>query len=165
MTKLLGHYRELWRSMSPLGRLAAILGIALATQYGGSKGFLGRILVSDPYIADAGSYLANDVVHVAISKRSTLLPDDTEILVYARAWDSTNAADWVRLTPHLAFADHPYDYALADATNHNVLVAASYVPATVHTNGVWSINGFFIPGGAGKIGFKNTRIQIQEATE
>ena len=165
MTKLPGHYLDLWRSMSPLGRLAAVVGIALATQYGGSKGFLGRISVSDPYIADAGSYLTNDVVHVAISKRSTFLPDDTDILVYARAWDSTNAADWVRLTPHLTYADHPHDYALADATNHNVLVAASYVPVIVHTNGVWSITGFLIPGGGGKIGFKNTHIDIRKDEE
>ena len=143
--------------MTPIGRIAAIVGVALAAQYGGSKGFIGRVTVSDPYIRDDGSYLTNDVAHVAIAKRSALLPDDTEILVYAREIASTNAADWVRLAPHLTFADHPHDYALLNATNHNVLVAASFVPApAVHTNGVWSITGFIIPG-TGRFGFKQTR--------
>ena len=136
-----------------------------AVLYGGSKGPIGRVSVDDPYITDAGSYLTNDVVHVAIAKRTPLLPDSTEILVYARELASTNAADWTRLSPHLTFADHPHDYALANATNHNVLVAANFSPSpTVHTNGVWSITGFIIPNSGGKMGFKGTTtILIQEA--
>ncbi len=125
----------------------------------------GRVTVEDPYIRDAGSYLTNDVAHVAIEKKSPLLPDDTEILVYARELAQTNAADWVRITPHLTFADHPHDYLLPGlATNYNVLVAADFTPApTVHTNGVWSINGFLIPGSGGRMGFKQTTtILIQE---
>ena len=119
----------------------------------------GTVTVSDPYIVNSGSYLTNDVAHVAIAKRTPILPDDTEILVYARQVDSTNAADWVRLSPHLTFADHPYDYALPNATNHDVMVAASYTPApTVHTNGVWQMKGFTIPG-TGKSAFPNTRIR------
>jgi hypothetical protein len=90
-----------------------------------------------------------------------MLPDSTEILVYARQLDSTNALDWARLTPHLTYADHPHDYNLPNATNYNVMVAASFVPGpTVHTNGVWSITGFIIPNSGGKIGFKQTRITI-----
>ena len=117
----------------------------------------GTVTVDDPYIQNASSYLTNDIVHVAIAKRTPLLPDDTEILVYARQVDSTNVTDWVRLSPHLAFADHPYDYALPNATNHDVLVAASFTPApTVHTNGVWQMKGFIIPG-TGKSAFPNTR--------
>jgi hypothetical protein len=145
------------------GHVVGVLGVlcALATLYGGRKGY---VVVSDPYIQDAGSYLTNDVAHVAISKRSQLLPDDTEILVYARQLDLTNATDWVRLEPHLTLAEHLlvegvyfYDYALANATNYNVLVAANFTPApTVHTNGVWQIKGFTIPG-TGKAAFPNTR--------
>ena len=117
----------------------------------------GTVTVSDPYIVNAGSYLTNDVAHVSIAKRTPILPDDTEILVYARQVDLTNATDWVRLEPHLTFADHPYDYALPNATNHDVMVAASYTPApTVHTNGVWQMKGFTIPG-TGKHAFPNTR--------
>ena len=132
--------------------------LVAATIYGGSKG--GRVVVDDPYIEDAGSYLTNSVVYVAIAKRTPLLPDDAEILVYARELASTNAADWARLTPHLTFRDHPHFYELpGPATNYNVLVAASYIPApTVHTNGVWSIPGFLIPGGRGKAAFKGTRV-------
>jgi predicted nucleic acid-binding protein len=117
----------------------------------------GRVTVTDPYIRDAGSYLTNDIVHVAIAKRTPLLPDDAIILVYARQVDSTNVTDWVRLSPHLTFADHPYDYALPNATNYDVMVAADFTPApTVHTNGVWQIKGFTIPG-TGKAAFPNTK--------
>ncbi len=132
-----------------------------ALLYGGSKGPAGRVTVDDPYITNAGSYLTNDVVHVAIAKRTPLLPDSTEILVYARELTATNASDWVRLSPFLTFADHPHDYQLANATNFNVLVAANFTPSpTVHTNGVWSITGFVIPGSGGKMTFKQTRITV-----
>lgn len=122
----------------------------------------GSVTVSDPYIANDGSYLTNDVAHVSIAKRTPLLPDTTEILVYARQVDSTNAADWVRLEPHLTFADHPYDYALANATNYDVMVAADFTPEpTIHTNGVWQMRGFTIPG-TGKAAFPNTKVMKKE---
>lgn len=135
--------------------VAAVAVVALACiLYGGRKG---TVTVSDPYIVNSGSYLTNDVAHISIAKRTQLLPDNTEILVYARQVDQTNATDWVRLEPHLTFAEHPYDYALANATNYDVMVAANYVPEpTVHTNGVWQIKGFIIPG-TGKAAFPNTR--------
>ena len=124
----------------------------------------GRVTVADPYIQDAGSFLTNDVAHVSITKRVQMLPDDTEILVYARQVDLTNATDWVRLEPHLTLAQHllvegvySWEYALPNATNHDVMVAANFTPApTVHTNGVWQIKGFTIPG-TGKAAFPNTR--------
>jgi hypothetical protein len=116
------------------------------------------VTVSDAYIQDAGSCLTNDVAHVAIAKRTPNLPDSTEILVYARELSSTNAADWFRLSPHLTYADHPYDYALPNATNYSVLVSSSFVPEpTVHTNGVWALRGFEIPGHAGRYAFGNSR--------
>ncbi len=124
----------------------------------------GRVTVADPYIQDAGSFLTNDVAHVSITKRVQMLPDDTEILVYARQVDLTNATDWVRLEPHLTLAQHllvegvySWEYSLPNATNHDVLVAANFTPApTVHTNGVWQMKGFTIPG-TGKSAFPNTR--------
>ena len=119
----------------------------------------GSVTVSDPYIQNDGSYLTNDVAHVAIAKRTPILPNDTEILVYARQVDSTNVMDWVRLSPHLTFADHPYDYSLPNATNYDVMVAADFTPApTVLTNGVWQMKGFTFPG-TGKSAFPNTRIR------
>ena len=71
-----------------------------AVLYGGSKPQQGRVTVDDPYIRDAGSYLTNDVAHVSVAKKTALLPDATEILVYARELEQTNATDWVRLSPH-----------------------------------------------------------------
>ena len=119
----------------------------------------GSVTVNDPYVVNAGSYLTNDVVHIAIAKRTPILPDSTEILVYVRQVDQTNATDWVRLEPHLTFAAHPYDYALANATNYDVMVAANFTPEpTVHTNGVWQAKGFMIPG-TGKAAFPNTKVK------
>lgn len=123
----------------------------------------GSVTVSDPYIVNDGSYLTNDVVHIAIAKRTPLLPNTTEILVYARQVDQTNATDWVRLEPHLTFADHPYDYALPNATNYDVIVAADFTPEpTIHTNGVWQAKGFMIPG-TGKAAFPNTKVIKKES--
>lgn len=134
--------------------VAAIVALAAACTLFARKG---RLVIADPYVSNDGSYYTNDVVHVAVAKRTPLLPDDTQILVYARQVDSTNAADWVRLEPHLTFAQHPYDYSLPNATNYDVMVAADFVPApTVHTNGVWQIKGFTIPG-TGKAAFPNTK--------
>ena len=151
--------RLLYRSLGSVCRLPfhvafALLSLAAACTLFARKGM---VMVSDPYISNSGSYLTNDVAHISIAKRSALLPDDTSILVYARQVDSTNVADWVRLSPHLTYADHPHDYALPNATNYDVMVAADFVPApTVHTNGVWQIKGFTIPG-TGKAAFPNTK--------
>ncbi len=124
---------------SPRSCRAALAALSVwAVAYGGSKG--GRVSIDDPYIRDDGSWLSpsNNVAHVAIAKKSPLLPDDTAILVYAREVAQSNVTDWVRVTPHLSFADHPHDYLLPGlATNYNVMVAADFTPApTVHTNGV-----------------------------
>lgn len=141
------------------GAALAMLALAAACTIFARKG---SVTVSDPYIVNAGSYLTNDVAHVAIAKRTHLLPDSTEILVYARPTDSTNATDWVRLEPHLTFADHPYDYSLANATNYDVVVAANFTPEpTIHTNGVWQARGFMIPG-TGKAAFPNTKVIKKE---
>ena len=122
----------------------------------------GRVTISDPYIQNDGSYLTNDVAHVALAKRTQLLPDSTEILVYARQVDSTNATDWVRLEPHLTFAQHPYDYSLQNATNYDVIVAANFTPEpTIHTNGVWQAKGFMIPC-TNKAAFPNSKIIRKE---
>ena len=151
------------RSLDKSAWLLLVFLAVWAIAYGGSKG---RISFNgERYIRNDGSYYTNDAVHIAIAKVSSLLPDDTDILVYARPMASSNAVDWVRLAPFLTFADHPYNYALPNATNYNILVASSYVPVTVHTNGVWSIPGFIIPETGGKAGFKNTRILIKEDNE
>ena len=140
------------------------LGVA-AVIYGGSKG---RITVDNVYISDAGSYLTNDVVHVALARKTNLLPMDTEILVFARIHDSTNAADWFELIPRLPLSAFPHDYYLADATNYNVMVAADYVPHdNLHTNGTWILNGFLVPGtgggeSSGLMAFPRSTIKLED---
>lgn len=150
----------------PIG-LRAMMGGLLVTcvMYGGTKG---RITVNDAYISDAGSYLTNDVVHVAIARKTALLPMDTEIMIFARIYDSTNAADWFELIPRLPLSAFPHDYYLADATNYNVLVAADYVPpSNRHTNGVWSLPGFLVPGfgggeSSGVMAFPGSRTKLEK---
>ena len=93
--------RNMRRKLKGSAAVAVAVAAAVCILYGGRKG---RVTVSDPYIQDAGSYLTNDIVHVSIAKRTQMLPDDTEILVYARQVDLTNATDWVRLEPHLTLA-------------------------------------------------------------
>lgn len=155
--------RAMWRGLCWPGRMAALAALAAAVLYGGGKA---RVVVDDPYIQDDGSHLTNDVAHVAIARRTPLVPGHIEIWVYARELASTNAADWVRLAPHLTLADHPFDYPLPNATNYEVRVAANYVaPPAVHTNGVWSIAGFVIPASGGRMGFKRTKTEIEEGNQ
>lgn len=146
-----------------MNRAAFAVAVVLAALYGGSKG---RITVDDPYIVNAGSRYTNDAVRVAVAARFPYVPADTPVLVYARPEGSTNALDWVRLTPYLTLAEHPYEYALANATNYDIMVAADFTPApTVHTNGVWQMRGFIVPGtespaAFGKAQFPNTRWRL-----
>jgi len=162
---VLPELRRAWRRARPANRAAATLFAAGLALYAASKHATGRFTF-DSNLVDAGSYLTNDVAHVSIRKRTQMIPDDTEILVYARQVDLTNATDWVRLEPRLTLAQHllvegvySWEYALPNATNHDVMVAANFTPApTVHTNGVWHMKGFIIPG-TGKSAFPNTRIR------
>ncbi len=158
LAALAGRARRAMRRYGVSARVVFLLAAAACVMLAGGKG--GSVSVRDDYIQDAGSYLTNDVAHVALSKKTPNLPDSTEILVYARELSSTNAADWFRLSPHLTYADHPYDYALPNATNYSVLVSSSFVPEpTVHTNGVWALRGFEVPGHPGKYAFGNSRVR------
>ena len=152
-------FKNWWKVLGKGEKIFILVLVAGMVRYGGSKHIIGKVSVTDDYIADDGSYLTNDVVHVAVKKTSSLLPDGTEILVYARELSSTNAADWFRLQPYLTFGDHPFDYSLANATNYNVIVAANYaLPPSVHTNGVLLIKGFLIPG-TEKMTFPNSKVK------
>ena len=141
-------WRDTCRSWG--ARTISLFAVVLATRYGGSKVITGRVTVDDPYIVDAGSFVTNDYVHVALAGRYAFIPAETEILIYSRELAQTNAADWVQLVRaeegpyHLG--EFPLDIQFPNATNYNFLVAADYIPApTVHTNGVWQIKGFVIP--------------------
>ena len=152
-------FRKWWKSLGRWERVFILVFVGGLTQYGGSKHISGKVSVMDDYITDGGSYITNNVVHVALKKKLDLLPDATEILVYARGLSSTNSADRFRLAPFLTFGDHPHDYALENATNYNVVVAANYAsPPSVHTNGVLIIKGFLIPG-TSKMAFPNSKVK------
>lgn len=154
---------RIWRSQrkSRVMTLVALVAIIV----GGTK--VGRVTVNDPYITDAGSYVTNDVVHVGVAARFPFIPSDMEVLIWSRTLQQTNAEDWVQLVraeegPFRLY-EFPLDIPFPNATNYNFMVAANYVPTpTVHTNGVWSIKGFLIPGEPSKSAFPNTRIIRKE---
>ncbi|MBP5509940.1 MAG: hypothetical protein J6Z49_03405, partial [Kiritimatiellae bacterium] len=123
-----GARRAVRRRARRADRLAVALTAAWFLLYAGAK-HVGRVGY-DQYLSDAGSYLTNDVVHVAALKVSPVIPDTTPVLVFARELAQTNAADWVELPPRRTYADLPADWALPNATNHNVYVALDWRPAT-----------------------------------
>lgn len=142
-----GGIRAAWRDLDRRrGAFAALAALAAActmlAQKSGTISF-------DRLIADAGSYLTNDVVHVAATNAAAYASFDfsaSTLLVYARPVGSTNSADWAELEPRRTFGEQPADWHLPNATNYNVLVAVNYVPPSpVHTNGVLELRGFVVP--------------------
>ena len=127
-----------WRMVAALRRLCCIpvaeavlvVGAVAAILYAGTKPpspVTGRFLF-DQYLRDAGSYLTNDVAHVAAVKQSPLIPDTTPVRVYAQELGHDPAAEWVELSPPITYGDLPADYSLPNATNHNVMVSLDWVP-------------------------------------
>lgn len=104
--------------------------------YGGSKHAAGSISFDTRYVmndaAHGGSYLSNDVCHVALQRTSAVVPLDSRVLVFATPLGG-EAANAVQLLPERTIQDHingGCDYALENATNYNVFVTADYVPPT-----------------------------------
>lgn len=89
---------------------------------------LGTFIFDTRYVVNNGSYLTNDVCHIALMKTASLIPDSTEVLCYHRGIDQTNAEDWVQFTPVLTIADFPHDYYLENAISNDVSVTANYIP-------------------------------------
>lgn len=159
-----------WKIFRRKRKAAALWLLACAAVIvGGTKS---TVSVNDPYIIDSGSYVTNDLVHVAISARFDFIGGGTEILIYSRELSQTNAEDWVKLVraeegPY-RLSEFPLDISFPNATNYNFLVAANYIPeSTVHTNGVWQIKGFIVPGSSnetstGKMAFPNTKTILKE---
>lgn len=148
---------QVWKSK----RKSRVMTIAslIAVLVGGIKR---PVIVDDPYIRDAGSYVTNDLVHVAVEARYAFVPPSTEVLIWSRELSQTNAEDWVQLVraeegPY-RLREFPLDIPFPNATNYAFMVAAKYIPEpTIHTNGVWSAKGFEIPGAPGKMAFPNTK--------
>lgn len=126
----------------------------------------------DALLRDAGCYATNDVFHVAVENAPNYAALDfsaSPVLVYAREHGSS--ANWVELLPRRLFGALPADYAIQGATNYDYLVYLDYIPPSpVHTNGVFELHGFLIPGngdegtGNGELGagFINSLPILQE---
>ena len=100
---------------------------------------LGTFIFDTRYVANNGSYLTNDVCHIALIKTALIIPDNTEVWCYYRGIDQTNAEDWVQFTPVLTIADFPHDYYLENAISNDVTVTANYIPPSpVVTNLLFS---------------------------
>ena len=127
-------------------RLVFAIGVVLATLYGGSKNFHGRITYprTDPevwYLQDNGSYVTNDAVHVAFA-RNLIVPDSAMFYLYGLESTYTNETDWTD-NSFCAYSNSfsnitvPFDFAYAAASNFNWLAFTDWAPSPqTHTNGV-----------------------------
>lgn len=153
--KYLRRLKENKANAVPLFMLA--LGVGAAILYGGSKS---SVIIFDDYIQNAGSYVTNDYVHVAFTVRSASIPSSTPVVVWYRDRLLTNDTDWVEYQPQYTIADYPRDLPMASATNFDWCVWLDFsAPPSVHTNGVWELKGFTIPGGAT---FNNTKLETKQ---
>ena len=140
--------RDVWRSFAGRrGAFAALAAFAvIATICAQKPG--PPVITVDSFLADAGSYATNDVLHVAVTNAPAYATVDFSscpVLVYARPRGLSDAPEWEELLPRRTFSELPADYAIEDATNYNYLVYLDYVPPSpVHTNGVFELRGFVV---------------------
>ena len=120
---------------------AAALVVVFAVFYGGSKGTrqvnFPRTDMSVAYLVDAGSYVTNDLVHVAFT--SYLIPQDAPIFLSYWPDGSTNEEDMVTAyEATLADFPNPLDFAFETAISNRWYCYTTWTPGpVVHTNGVW----------------------------
>ena len=118
----------------------ALFGVALML-YGGSKGtrnvIFPRTDIEIAYLVDAGSYVTNDLVHVAFN--SYLIPSSAPIILSYWPDGSTNEEDMVTaLAGTLADFPNPLDFAFENAISNRWYCYTTWTPGpAVHTNGVW----------------------------
>lgn len=127
-------------------RRVFLLGVAMATLYGGAKHVVGKITYprTDPevwYLLDNGSYVTNDAVHVAFS-RNLIVPASASFYLYGLELSYTNQADWAEhsfcaYSNTFARISQPFDLPHPAATNLNWIAFTDWTPPPVtHTNGV-----------------------------
>jgi len=114
--------------------------------YGATKSDIGTITYPQTeegrdYLADAGSYVTNDAVHVAFT-RDIIVPATANFFLYCLERRFTNQTDW---TDHSiqAYSNTfdrmvvPFDFSYPAATNFNWMGFTDWTPSSsVHTNGV-----------------------------
>ena len=110
---------------------------------------------------DAGSYVTNDLVHVAFN--SYLIPSSAPIILSYWPDGSTNEEDMVTAyAATLADFPNPLDLAFENAISNRWYWYTTWTPGpAVHTNGVWQVRGFTIPG-TGRAAFPNTKVKVKE---
>ena len=136
----LGKLRSMFGKSKVQGILvaAAIVGAVI---YGGSKGTRSvsfpRTDIEVAYLVDAGSYVTNDLVHVAFN--SYLIPPDAPIVLSYWPDGSTNEDEVVTaLAAPLADFPNPLDFAFENAISNRWYCYTTWTPGpAVHTNGVW----------------------------
>ena len=138
--------RAAWRRNGRrYGVAASLIGLAVVCTINAQKPGPTPVITVDSFLADAGSYATNDVLHVAVTNAPAYAGIDFSscpVLVYARPRGLSDAP-WEELLPRRTFSELPADYAIEDATNYNYLVYLDYVPPSpVHTNGVFELRGF-----------------------
>ena len=153
-----GNRRIKARSAFSWHGLMFAVGIVAAVLYGGSK----PTIIFDDYIVNNGSYVTNDYVHVPFTVALANIPSTTPVGVWYRDLALSNETDWVEYLPRWTVAEYPRDLPLANATNYDWCVWLDFTTEPVHTNGVWELKGFTVPGGAT---FNNTKLNLKGAIE
>ena len=114
---------------------------AVAVIYGGSKLTRNvnfpRTDIEQGYIADAGSYVTNDMVHVAFT--TFLVPQDAPIFLDYWPDGSTNEEDIVTaFAATLAEFPQPLDFYFENAISNRWYCYTTWTPGpAIQTNGVW----------------------------
>lgn len=141
---LLNAVRVFGRASARTAHLAlfALAGVA-ATIYGGGKGRVGTVSFprTDPqtaWLSDDGSYVTNDVVHVAF--RRVVVPGNAPLFIDRRlVSERGDDSAWIGHveTTFDAFPV-PQDIRFEAATNWDWIVYTTWTPGpSVQTNGVW----------------------------
>lgn len=138
----LARFRKLFGKSKVRGLLAAA-GIAVCVAYGGGKGVYTRSVmfprtdIEQAYLADAGSYVSNDVVHVAFA--SFIVPQDAPVFLDYWPDGSTNEADIATAyAAVLAEFPNPLDLHFENALSNRWYFYTTWTPGpAVQTNGVW----------------------------
>lgn len=136
----LAKLRSIFGKSKVQGILAAVAVVG-AVMYGGSKGTRNvnfpRTDIEVSYLVDAGSYVTNDLVHIAF--KSYLIPSSAPIVLAYWPDGSTNEEDMVTaLTAPLVDFQNPLDLAFENAISNRWYCYTTWTPGpAVHTNGVW----------------------------
>ena len=128
-------------SRSKVQWILAAVAIVGAVMTGGSKGTRNvsfpRTDMEMAYVVDAGSYVTNDLVHVAFN--SYMIPSYGTIILSYWPDGSTNEKDMVTAyAATLADFPNPLDLAFENAISNRWYCYTTWTPGpVVHTNGVW----------------------------